>query len=149
VFWLREHNRIARKLEDLFGNFWNDERIFQEARRIIGAMLQHITYSHYLPLILGNEIMRRFGLNPETNGNFFRGYDACVNPNIRQSFMTAAYRFGHSMINDRVGMKAARGRLSRPRFRSLFNKPDPMYQREGVEKVIRGLYIERCQSVDR
>jgi hypothetical protein len=72
-----------------------------------------------------------------------------VNPNIRHGFMAAAFRFGHSMINSRVGMRTASGVFTRPRFRELFNIPDPMYQREGVEQVMRGLYIERCQSVDR
>jgi hypothetical protein len=151
VLWLREHNRIARKLEGLFGNLWGDERIFQETRRIIGAMLQHITYTEYLPLILGKEIMQRFDLNTRRRDEFllFLGYDACENPGIRQGFFAAAFRFGHSMIKDRAGMIAASGSFTQPRFRELFLRPDPMYQKEGVEKVVRGLFMERPQSVDR
>ncbi|XP_056003153.1 chorion peroxidase-like isoform X2 [Ostrea edulis] len=148
TIWLREHNRIAKILEASFAS-WDDEKIFQEARRIVGAMFQHITYTEYLPLILGKKIMERFDIKPKDKGYFFKGYDPCVNPNIRHGFMAAAFRFGHSMINDRVGLKSASGQYKRPRFRELFNIPDPMYQKEGVEKVMRGLYIERCQSVDR
>ncbi|CAJ0920013.1 unnamed protein product, partial [Mesorhabditis belari] len=35
---------------------WTDERLFEESRKIIGALLQHLTYNEMLPLLLGREI---------------------------------------------------------------------------------------------
>lgn len=148
TLWLREHNRIARELSQL-NMYWDDERLFQEARKIVGAMFQHITYTEYLPLILGDDIMDKFELWPLPKGKFFKGYDACVDPSIRQGFMAAAFRFGHSMINQFVGFKTTGANAERANLRDVFNIPDPMYKPEGIESTIRGLYIERSQSVDR
>ena len=55
TIWLREHNRLVRQLGSL-NPHWDDERIFQEARRIVGTLIQKITYVDYLPKVLGPEV---------------------------------------------------------------------------------------------
>jgi len=49
---LRLHNYICDELNGLNPN-WDDERIYQEARRMLIAMHQHITYNELVPIILG------------------------------------------------------------------------------------------------
>ena len=53
--WLREHNRVANYLRRLYpGDNITDDFLYHEARRIVIAELQHITYTEYLPTIIGN-----------------------------------------------------------------------------------------------
>lgn len=78
---------------------WSDEKIYQETRRIIGAMVQHITYREFLPLVLGREVCKLFDLELLSNG-YYNQYDIRVNPTVANSFSAAAFRFGHSLIQN-------------------------------------------------
>ncbi|EDS31351.1 oxidase/peroxidase [Culex quinquefasciatus] len=96
MVWVNEHNQIATRLSDI-NPHWSDEKLYQETRRIVGAMFQHVTYREFLPVILGKEVSRLFNLELETSG-FYKGYDPGVNPTVANEFSAAAFRFGHSLI---------------------------------------------------
>ncbi|ALC47914.1 CG42331 [Drosophila busckii] len=96
LVWVGEHNRISLNLSDL-NPHWSDEKLYQETRRIIGAMFQHITYREFLPIILGREVCKLFDLELLDSG-YYNGYDAKVNPTIANAFSSAAFRFGHSLV---------------------------------------------------
>lgn len=52
TLFLRFHNFIAFKFSSL-NPHWSDEILFQEARRIVIAVIQRIVYKDFLPIILG------------------------------------------------------------------------------------------------
>lgn len=58
---LKEHNRIATVLSDK-NPAWSDSILFLEARRIVIAEIQHITYNEFLPIILGQQIVNKESL---------------------------------------------------------------------------------------
>lgn len=104
TLFLREHNRIALKFNDIVDTAMpdRDEHIYQMTRRIVIAEMQNIVYNEYLPAIIGNEISSSFDLLLPATG--FCEYKSDVNPNIANVFATASYRFGHSMISGLVSM---------------------------------------------
>uniref|UniRef100_A0A903WPU3 Oxidase/peroxidase n=2 Tax=Anopheles darlingi TaxID=43151 RepID=A0A903WPU3_ANODA len=98
MIWVNEHNQIATRLAAL-NPHWSDEKVYQETRRIVGALFQHITFREFLPLVLGRDVCRLFDLELETSG-YYRGYDSNVNPTVANEFSAAAFRFGHSLIQN-------------------------------------------------
>ncbi|KAG7162792.1 Chorion peroxidase-like 6 [Homarus americanus] len=117
--WMRQHNTVARQLRSINPQ-WSDEAVFQEARRIIVAQIQHITYNEWLPIIVGNNFMQSFGINVLQNGYSF-DYNDNFNPSMNNEFSTAAFRFGHTLVQGTVRMISAAGGISTVRLRDHFD----------------------------
>ncbi|CAN7943382.1 unnamed protein product, partial [Ixodes hexagonus] len=113
ILYARQHNRLARELRRLHPH-WETEIVFQEARRvpsdfpgnprILIAQHQHIIYSEYVPMMLGPLHSASLGLSSgvdlHPNGVWRSQYDPKRDPRIMVEFTTAAYRFGHGLIDD-------------------------------------------------
>ncbi|XP_058835456.1 peroxidasin isoform X2 [Topomyia yanbarensis] len=134
VIWFREHNRIARELKKI-NPHWDGDKIYFETRKIVGAVMQHITYSHWLPEIVGNRGMVLLGE--------YSGYDSGINPSISNEFATAALRFGHSLINPILHRlnesfePVTQGHL--PLHKAFFVPWRIVYE-GGVDPLLRGLF---------
>jgi peroxidase len=94
TMFMREHNGVANILAKL-NPHWNDERVFQEARRINIAMYQHITYNEFLENLLGTKIVK------ESRQQYPR-YDPTVNPSVANEHAGSAFRYFHSSIQGRL-----------------------------------------------
>jgi len=81
TLFLREHNRLARELAKV-NPAWSDETLFQETKRIVVAILQHITYSQYVPGTIGFQNLDAYQIRPKSAVNsvatYFTGYNSSV-----------------------------------------------------------------------
>jgi hypothetical protein len=84
--FLREHNRLVEKFAAENPSL-GDEQLYQMARKVVGAQIQHVTFNEYLPSILGEGALKPYD-----------GYKPDVDPRISNTFSTAAYRMGHSQM---------------------------------------------------
>ncbi len=91
TLFMREHNRIAAQTQRAHRT-WTDEQLYQRARTVVIAEIQAITYNEFLPALLGRNALGRY-----------TGYRPKVNPSITNEFATAAFRFGHSLLDGEIG----------------------------------------------
>uniref|UniRef100_A0A3P9HS03 Peroxidasin n=1 Tax=Oryzias latipes TaxID=8090 RepID=A0A3P9HS03_ORYLA len=132
--WFREHNRIATELLRL-NPHWDGDTIYYEARKIVGAQMQHITYSHWLPKILGEVGIKMLGP--------YKSYDPNVNAGIFNAFATAAFRFGHTLINpilyrlNEHFQPIPQGHIS---LHKAFFSPFRIVNEGGIDPLLRGLF---------
>ena len=140
TLFVREHNRIAQELADA-NPTKNAEDIFQEARRMVIGKIQYITYNEWLPVLLGP------GAIPG-----YSGYDDSLNPTIFNEFSVAAFRLGHSMLNeqllrlDAAGNEIPDGNLDLAE--AFFTAPTILQDEDDLDPVLRGLAAQRHQKID-
>ncbi len=95
TLFLREHNRIAKELANL--GMDDDETIYQEARRIVGAEMQNIAFGEYLEALGIPSMLPDDGERSD--------YHPEMDPSIRNDFATAVFRFGHSMVEGTIRLQ--------------------------------------------
>ena len=139
TLFMREHNRLAAEIA-LNNPVLTGEEIYQEARRIVGALMQVITYNEFLPALLV----------PDPLGSY-SGYRWSTSPAIMNEFSTAIYRFGHSALSstllrlDAAGNPIAQGNLP---LQQAFFRPDRVVNQGGIEPLLRGLAAQACSTID-
>lgn len=137
TIFVREHNRYCDELKNLHPD-WDDESLYQYARKYVGAMIEAIVYEEWLPL-LGIHI------------SDYAGYDRKVNPSMMNEFVTAAYRYGHTTITpilirlDHDGKPHPDGDVA---LRHAFFNPEAISSEMGVEPYLMGAVVRAQQKVD-
>jgi len=156
----REHNRLAGEIAKAHSEY-DDETIYQEARKLVGAMMQSITFNEFLPALLGSSAPGAYDPDPDPNNPDSDNpdsdiYDPDINPGIYTEFSTAAYRFGHSTLAPtllRLDEDFAPLGDPLPLEQAFFNAenlidPAPTIGGVGIEPFLRGLVTQQAQEVD-
>ena len=129
TLFVREHNRLVDELKGK-NPAWDAETLFQEAKRIVEAQIQSITYNEFLPKLLGDDALDQYD-----------GYKFDVTPEIANVFSTAAFRLGHTMLSSTVhrteedGSESPFGDLA---LLNAFFRPDRISSEGGIDAILRG-----------
>ncbi|XP_053311840.1 myeloperoxidase-like [Spea bombifrons] len=139
TLFVREHNRIATELHRL-NPTWSEEILYQETRKVIGAILQKITYKDWLPLLLGSEMSTV--LPP------YRSYSESVDPRVANVF-TIAFRMGHTLIQPfiyRLG-EGYRPHMPEPQvpIHKTFFTSWRIVKEGGIDPLLRGLLANHAK----
>jgi len=144
TIFVREHNTIVDELKDKMGIIGNPtpqqaEELYQKARAILEGKIQYITYSEFLPILLGPNAITPYS-----------GYDNSVDPQIANEFSTAAYRVGHTMLSTELERREFNGAVSPDGHLSLsaaFFNPASLNNDE-IDRLMRGLPSGNGEKVD-
>ncbi len=137
ILFVREHNRLCEQFPDEHPQ-WDDEILYQNARRMIGAYLQKITFEDWLPS-MGVFL-------PEYNG-----YNDQMNPGIFNVFSAAAFRIGHTMINSNLirmsnnGSEINEGSI---KLKDAFFNPLSVVLAGGIDPYFKGMGTQVMQEMD-
>lgn len=137
TLFVREHNRVADLLILQYPD-WEDEQIYQHARKIVGGILQNITFNEWLPAM-------GVHLAP------YSGYKKEVNPAIINGFAAAAFRMGHTLLNGNILVMDAEGneRAEGPmKLREAFFNPNALIENGGLDPFFRGMGTQVQQEMD-
>merc|ERR1712126_806194 len=124
----------ATEINSLFS--WNDEKIYQEARRIVVAELQNIVYNEFLPIVLGSDTVPH-GLNS--------AYDDNEDASVHNVFATAAYRFGHSLITQMLNMPSSGDTYD---LEENFFDINEIWNNEKLDEILKGATNQESEESD-
>ena len=140
TLFVREHNRIAQGLLDDDANA-DVDAVYEQARRLVIAKIQVITYEEWLPALIGANAIAPYS-----------GYDDSVNPTIFNEFSVAAFRLGHSMLNeqlqrlDAAGDEIAGGHIDLKD--AFFAGPSILTSESDLDPILRGFAAQLHQEID-
>ena len=137
ILFVREHNRQCDLLAVKYPD-WDDEQLYQHARKIVGGIIQSIVYDEWLPAM--GVILDEYA-----------GYDATVHPQLANVFTAAAFRMGHTLLNstlrrlDSNGDMIPQGHMA---LQDAFFNPFAVLETGGIEPFLQGMGTQIQQNFD-
>lgn len=87
--------------------------------------MQVIVYKEFLPITLGEEVMSDFKLWFSNEGR--TNYDPEIDATMHIEFTSAAFRFGHSLINSLIASRPLKADGNQRYLRNEFFQPFELY----------------------
>lgn len=147
LLWARHHNYLAGELKRV-NPHWDDERLFQESRRILAAQMQHITYNEFLSVVIGRQASEHFGLLSTPNRQDDT-YDEQTNPSIANEFASAAFRFAHTLLPGLMKVtKELNDSVESIALHNMLFNPYSLYRPNGLDSAVRSAINNSLEKSD-
>lgn len=140
--YYREHNRLAAELAGL-NPTWTDEQIYQQARRIVIALIQHHTYDEFLPIFIGEAAALSNGLLCRDDV-FCDCYDEDIDASVINEFTTGPGRIFHFFVPNTINLQDAAGNIDTRRLSNLFGASGLL--RTNYDDLIRGMLVQPMKT---
>lgn len=137
TLFVRQHNLLCDQLSKEHPD-WNDEQLYQHARKMVGGLIQSIVYDEWLPAM---------GVHLQP----YSGYKDNVNSQLFNSFTGAAFRLGHTLLNgtlrrlDSDGNVLPEGNLT---LREAFFNPMAVLETGSIDPFFKGMAEQIQQGLD-
>jgi Animal haem peroxidase len=137
TLFVREHNYQVDQLHKEHPN-WSGDQLYEMAKAITTAEMVNITYSEFLPHLLGKDAIQPY-----------HGYDPTVDARISEEFEGAAYRFGHSIVSDEISAISNIGAFTSEQTlaESFFEDP-ATFSATGADGLLRHLSGDLANPLD-
>src|SRR5206468_1847763 len=134
TLFMREHNFWADQFK-IGDPTLDDDGLYFRARAVVAAEIQKITYTDFLPGLIGNLTT-------------YAGYNENVDPSIANVFAAASFRFGHSLLTTTVSRLDSNNQsIGDLLLGKDFFKPFQITS-VGIEPYLRGLARQRPEEID-
>ncbi|KAJ8918066.1 hypothetical protein NQ315_011523 [Exocentrus adspersus] len=142
IIFYREHNRIAKSLAEI-NSHWDDNTLFEEARKINIAQHQHVSYYEWLSLFMNVTTLRE-----DDPVGYVDEYDENVDPGVLSEHNNAAFRI-HTQIAGQLHLvEEDRGVEGTLRLSDWYLRPYVLEERNNFELLARGLSTQRSMAAD-
>ncbi|XP_060086064.1 myeloperoxidase-like [Ylistrum balloti] len=142
--FVRFHNYLADRFVE--EGLDDDEEIYQKTRKIIGAIMQQVTYNNWLPEVLGKKAMDKYKLTLDGKDP----YRSNQNPSIQVQFSTAAMRYGHTLVDGLLRMldDCNKDAYKPEDLSNHFFRPDLLFDKDKLNKMMGWVHRAPCKRSD-
>lgn len=137
TLFVREHNRLC-EIVSAQHPLWNDERVYQRARKLVGGILQNVVYNEWLPT-LGLQIPMYSGYKPQAESR------------VSNEFVAAAFEIASTLANDHIvrmdydGSEMVQGNIT---LGEAFYYPENILYVGGIDAYVKGMATQVQQNLD-
>lgn len=146
TLFLREHNRVAAVLSQV-NPHWDDETLYQEARKVVVAEVQKVFYNEYLPLVVGWDKAKQYGLLDNVRGHT-NSYSPNVKPVALSEVSAAAFRFGHSTVAGHFRVQHRHAPVENIPIHKAMNDPSRLLDSTSFDDYLYSLGNQAQQKMD-